>query len=432
MASANLRDRQMSGSYWQREAGWNDRWVGLAIPRVVDFAVLGGGFAGLSTAIHLRKLNPSAAIVVFEADRVGYGASGRNAGFLSPLAAPVWLLGAERSPDQAWGAAKINAEVHAIARWIGEHVPGCELQPAMLALQAQSRVSDRALRELVRAVAWVGLEHRLVESRVWPGCSVLEMGAYTLHPYKLVTGLAEHAEELGVQIRERMRVRRVEGLRAGGARVHLEDGAVIEATKVVACTNAYTSSIELGAIPRALVVHSYMTASAPVEPTALERDGDFTVEVNPAQAYHRMHGRRIIYGGIDAVRAPRGDSDFAVPPQERARLAGYMARSFPAVAVAIDEAWSGRFHATATGLPIIITTEDNHALVLNIGYGGTGVALALTCAKLAACVASNGTFSSVDDTRLLGLIHSTRISVRDSLRAVARIARAVAMPWRGG
>jgi glycine/D-amino acid oxidase-like deaminating enzyme len=417
----------MTGSYWQRDAGWRDRWVGLPIPRAVDFAVLGGGFAGLATAIELRARNPGAAIVVLEAERVGYGASGRNAGFLSPLAAPVWLLGAERSAEQAWGAAKINAEVHGVARWIDEHVPGCELERATLALQPQGRIWDHALRELVRAVALVGLAHRVVESRVRRGYAVLEMAAYTLHPYKLIWGLAEHAERLGVQLRERTRVRKVEGLRAGGARVHLADGAVVEANKVVACTNAYTSSIELGERPRALVVHSFLTATAPVS-SAVVRDGDFTVEVSRAGAYHRMHGGRILYGGIDTIRAPSG-GDFAVPLRDRATLQGYMAASFSGVPLVVDEAWSGRFHATATGLPIICTSEHNHALVLNVGYGGTGVALALVCGRLAACVASNGRFGDVEDTRLLALIHATRISVRDSLRAVARIARGVAMPW---
>jgi glycine/D-amino acid oxidase-like deaminating enzyme len=419
----------MTGSYWQQDAGWSDRWIGLPIPREVDFAVLGGGFAGLATAIQLRVQHPNATIVVLEAERVGFGASGRNAGFLSPLAAPVWLLGAERSAEPAWGARAINAEVHAVARWIRDHVTDCELQPATLALQAQSRVAEHALRELARAVAHVGLDHRVVDSRVRPGCSALQMPAYTLHPYKLVRGLAEHADGRGVAIRERTAVRKVEGLRAGGARVHLADGTVVHANKVVACTNAYTSSIDLGERPSAVVVHSFMTATAPVPVNDLVLDGTFTVEVNTAQAYHRMHAGRIIYGGIDKLRAPGGDGELAVPPREQARLARYMARSFAGVPLAIEHAWSGRFHATATGLPIIRTSEQNHALVLNVGYGGTGVALALACARLAACVASNGTFSNVDDTRLLALIHSTRISVRDSLRAITRIARGVAMPW---
>jgi glycine/D-amino acid oxidase-like deaminating enzyme len=412
----------MVGSYWQR--GWHDRWVGLPNPRTVDFAVIGGGFAGLTTAIHLRAQHPNASIALFEAERVGFGASGRNAGFLSPLPAPVWLLGAERSPEQAWGAREINKRVHEVARWIGELAPACELAPARLALQAQHRVGDRALRELIRAVERAELPHRVAESRVWPGNAVLEMDAYTVHPYKLVCGLAEHAHRLDVQIRERTRVEKIEGVRAGGARLHIA-GTIVHANKVVACTNAYTRSIALDEPPLALVVHAFMAATQPVD--RIVRDGDFVVEVNTAQAYHRMHEGRVIYGGIDRIR-PLEELD--VPARERAQLEALIAKSFPSARLAIDHAWSGRFHATSTGLPIIRTTDDNYALVHNVGYGGTGVALALACGSLAACVASNGMFTNLDDARLLALIASTRISVRDSLRAVARVVRGLAMPWR--
>ncbi len=419
----------MTGSYWQREAHWCDRWVGLPIPRTVDFAVLGAGFAGLMTAIELRSLHPDASITVFEAERVGFGASGRNAGFLSPLAAPVWLLGAERSAEQAWGAAKINADVHAIARWIGEHVPDCEIEAATLAMQPQSRVFDHALKELARAVARVGLSHRVSASRARPRFMVLEMDAYTLHPYKLARGLARVADERGVQIREGARVTRVEGVRAGGARVFVDDGGIVEAAKVVLCTNAYTPSIDIGERLAALVVHGFMAASHPVDDNVLDRDGDFTVEVSAAQSYHRTHQGRLLYGGIDKVRAP--DDDFDVHVRELGRLDGQIAASFPRTSIPIDQAWSGRFHATPNGLPIIRTSDDNHALVFNVGYGGTGVALSLACARLAASVASNGTWANGDDPRLLSLMHATRISIRDSVRALARIARGVASPWIG-
>ena len=419
----------MSGSYWQREANWCDRWVGLPIPRTVDFAVLGGGFAGLATANELRARHPGATIAVLEAERVGFGASGRNAGFLSPLAVPVWLLGAERSAEQAWGAAKINADVHALARWICDEVPDCELESVTLAMQPHSRVFEQALRELARRVALVGLRHRMVDSRVWPGVAVLEMDAYTLHPYKLVRGLAERAVRAGVEIRERTRVTRVEGLRAGGARVHLAGGVIVEAAKVVLCTNAYTPSIDLGERTPALVVHGFMAASERIDESQLARDGDFTVEVTSGQSYHRTHAGRVIYGGIDRLRATA--DEFAVRPRERERLQAQIATSFPGARVPIEHAWSGRFHATLNGLPILRTSDDNHALVVNVGYGGTGVALSLVCARLAASVASNGAWSNSDDPRLLSLMHATRISARDSLRALARIARGAAAPWIG-
>jgi glycine/D-amino acid oxidase-like deaminating enzyme len=111
-----------------------------------------------------------------------------------------------------------------------------------------------------------------------------------------------------------------------------------------------------------------------------------------------------------------------------AQIERSLRKSFPSAV--IDQAWSGLLHVTPTGLPIIRMAAENHAIVFNVGYGGTGVALSLVCAKLAAAVASHGRFTNVEDTRLLGLIHSTRLSVRDSVKALARIARAAAMPWR--
>ncbi len=75
----------------QGKAAWNEILGGQANPRVfdtpqtVDFAVIGGGFAGLSAARRLRQLNPDARIAVLEAGRIGEGASGRNSGFMIDL-----------------------------------------------------------------------------------------------------------------------------------------------------------------------------------------------------------------------------------------------------------------------------------------------------------------------------------------------------------
>jgi glycine/D-amino acid oxidase-like deaminating enzyme len=421
----------VQGSYWQRDTGYDDRWQSAATPSSVDVAVLGGGFAGLMTAIRLRERMPEATIALLEAERVGYGASGRNAGFLSPLAAPVWLLGAERSSEQAWAAARINAEMHAMARWIGEHVPDAELARASLALTASGKLADAAVREFARAVEHIGLAHQLRNSRVHPGHVALEMDAYTVHPYKLVRGLAKLATRRGIVIHEGARVHAVEPA-AMGANVRLADRAPLLARRVVMCTNAYTSEIAFGERLPALSVHSFMAATPPLTSSAqdtLVRDGDFTVEVNAAQGYHRTHRDRIIYGAIDTVLAPKG-GDFAVPDGVRSRLAGYLKASFPGFPhLGIDEAWSGKFHATANGLPIIRTSEVNPVLVYNVGYGGTGVVLSLVCARLAARVATSGLVPCSEDARLLAVIHATRLSVRDSARTIARLAQSVARPW---
>lgn len=398
-------------SYWQREAAWRDRWDRSALPDRVDFAVLGGGFAGLATAIRIRERAPDATIAVLEAERVGFGASGRSAGFLSPLAAPVWLLGAERVQDHAWAAAKINAEVHELAGWIAERAGDVELARVHLGLVAGDRLGEAALGEFVQRVRAVGLAHQVRPSRAREGQRFLAMDAYTLHPYKLAVGLAEHAVREGIAIRERARVTALEGTRVTYV------GGELEATCVVSCTNAYQAFAPV----RAAVVHSFLTATAPLDDVTarrLVRDGEFTVEVNAAQAYHRMHAGRVIYGGVDKLWSP----DDEVPASVGAALAKCMKASFPEVHLAPGETWSGRFHATANGLPIL---ERRGAHVINVGYGGTGVALALACARRAAALACGE-----PDDRLLSIIRTTRIGVRDSIHALARIAGRLSSPWR--
>ncbi len=414
----------MRESYWQRRVSWSDREQPRSYPNNVDFAVIGGGYSGLSTAIQLRECNPSAAIVLLEAERVGYGASGRNAGFLSPVAAPIWLLGADRSTEQAWAAARLNKEIHAIAKWLKESVPDTEICNASLSIEACGRLSDCGLGEFARALDFVGLSYHLADSHVRRGHLCLKMDAYMVDPYKLVLGLANYADLAGIDIRERARVRAVETA-SDGVCVTLDGGEQLSARRVIVCTNAYTSTLDVGERIRALAVHSFMLASEPLGKTVLSeavRDGDFTVELNTVEAYHRLHDDRIVYGGIDKVFSPAG-GDFAVPNKVQSRLIRQMHRSYPGIGpIAITDAWSGKFHATATGLPILRSSKKNPAVILNVGYGGTGVALALVCSRLVAAIASGEQFASEEDARLLSIIQTTRVPVRDAVRAVGRLA----------
>jgi choline dehydrogenase-like flavoprotein len=75
---------------------WFDSEIEIAPPlemsRSVDVAIIGGGFAGLSAALHLKNSQPELDIALVEAKHIGYGASGRNAGWVMSLPPLYWLL----------------------------------------------------------------------------------------------------------------------------------------------------------------------------------------------------------------------------------------------------------------------------------------------------------------------------------------------------
>jgi glycine/D-amino acid oxidase-like deaminating enzyme len=419
----------MYGSYWQHDANWKDQWRTTALPSQVDFVVVGAGLSGLTTAIELRNRHPSARIAVIEAERVGYGASGRSAGFLSPVAVPLWVLGAQRDASQAWAASRINAEVHTRATWLLATIHGCEIQKATLSMQSRSALGDLALSEFAHLLSAAGLHH-LVSHRADVGHSI-EMDAYTMHPYKLIQGLAQYASAQGIYIRERSRVRKFQPI-AAGLRIHLDGSEILHATNVVVCTNAYTDSLDVGERVRAIALHTFMTATAPLEDrefNAAKGTSDFVVEVNRAQVYHRSHNNRILYGGLDKWRTPTG-GDFVVPQRYLRELRQYAQKTFPMLpSLDVEHAWSGRFHATATGLPIIRRSSSIPNLTLNVGYGGTGVALALVFGKLAAAISDNGVFADSNDARLWTIMQHTVIAPRDVLNSAARLLRSAAQPW---
>jgi glycine/D-amino acid oxidase-like deaminating enzyme len=200
----------------------------------------------------------------------------------------------------------------------------------------------------------------------------------------------------------------------------------------VICTNAYTGSLTLPARPPAKVVYNFMVATgasgkagdARLDPA--EAEGAFVVELNTSYVYYRVQRGRVIYGGIERFK-PFGSSDFAVPPDVLAGMERLLDKSFPGAGLAPEEAWGGVYHQTSTDMPILQRTGARGSIVLNVGYGGTGVAMTMICGRLAAGLALRGQPAEPDDRRLLAAITSTRIPVAGLVRFVAGVAGDVVM-----
>lgn len=404
-------------SYWQRTSGVPVRTRG-ALPRRAECVVVGGGFAGLATAIRLRETAPDLDVIVLEAQHMGFGASGRNAGFLSPVAVPIWLLGADRDPELAWALGHWRRELDRLAQAIDRWYPDAELRPSLLHLEGHSLLTDAGLVEFSRALGCAGIEHELSKSQARVGRLSLRMSAFCVHPFRLVCALAERAQQLGVRLFEGARVKGFH-VAGDGVEVKIDGGETdpIRADELILCTNAYTGDLHADAQAWTLPMYSYMLASEPLRHGVTE--GHFTVDLNTAETYHREHASRVLLGGADRL-ARRGSTNQEVPAHVRQQLVRQLKDRFPSAAD-ISDVWSGRLLVTPTGVPRIRKSPAHHGrVVFNLGYGGTGVALTLALAKFAAAV-TLGTPIDGEDARFFRVLGDTRIPLWGLVRGAARV-----------
>ncbi len=425
-------------SYWQSHGGAPPgaggavpAGSGAGVPARSDFAVIGGGLAGLSSALALADAEPGARIVVLEANFVGFGASGRNAGLLSPLPAPLWLASAISEPEHLWGLKHLNGRVHEIAQWLKAEAPESGVTPKTLRLEAQGYFTAMGLSRVARLIDKAGIDVRPAKGPREQIAFGLE--THAVDPYRTVAALAGLARRRGITIVEQQPVRAVEETTAG-VKIVLDAGLSLEARAAIVCTNAYSGSVALPEAAKAKVVHNFMVATNPVTDTQIGWSGAsdiFAIELNTSYVFYRMHEGRVVYGGIERFK-PYGDSDFNVPPDVLVGLERLIARSFPGAAMRPEEAWGGIYHQTGTDLPIIRRSGAAGAVVLNVGYGGTGVAMTMLCGRLAAALVPGGRFVNSDDERLLAALAASRVPVGALARFVAGVATDVLTMRRPG
>lgn len=415
-------------SYWQRLGGMPADGAAVRgspeLPQRADVVVIGGGFAGLATAIRIMEVEPAARVVLLEAKSIGYGASGRNGGLMSPLPAPIWLASATYDSGHRAALAALNVEVGKAAAWARALAPDAEVLAQPLVLEAKGHITDAGIAQVARIVSDAGIACRLESGATAGSPRALSIETHTVNPYRLALGLADHARRLGVEVIEQAPVVRI--AQSGSvAQITLGDGRSIAAASVVVATNACTPSLSLPEPARAKVVHNYMLATEPLDDEMLARldcSGRFVVELNSAYVFYRVHQRRLVFGGIEKLSQKAG-GDFDVPAEVMRGLERHLGRTLsPGALPRIADAWGGRFHMTSTDLPIIRRSERAPSVVLNVGYGGTGVALTLTLAPLAAALA----LRRAPADAALGMIGDTMRRTGMPVLGAARFAAAVA------
>jgi gamma-glutamylputrescine oxidase len=378
-----------AASWWAALAGPDEAAADQsALPEECDVAVVGAGFAGLSTAWHLVEAESSLRVAVFDAGVVGHGATGRNGGWFLPFpAVPPWLLaGSLPAERRVWA-------LRTVTSWLGdvaEHlrVQGAPIEPAVAVIESRWWLVARNFAWMAHTATDLGLpseawDHATVRDRCGgSGRAALAVPAYRTQPLALAQHVAHLARRGGVTVHQGTLATAVVPGR-DGVEVRTDSGTV-HAGRVVVCANAYAQ--ELVPEQSGRVVHSYMCATERLPPDIVDRLGGeahLVAGLGPdGMTYRRVDRRRLLFGGLDVGGlAPTGVS--AADPRSRSRLRALLRRSLPWLGpVEVDHEWGGPFVRSASELPTIRHDPRSPRIVWNLGYGGGGVALALASGRL--------------------------------------------------
>ena len=374
--------QNVAGSYYAATANPFAPAPALDGAATADVCVIGGGWTGLSAALHLAERGYS--VILLEAGKIGWGASGRNGGLLVPglrkgAVELVAAYGKERAKllyDLAMGACDLLAET------IERHDIACDLKRTghLTAAIKRSHVADFETEAACRAEIMGDGQFALVDATAmrdelrscdFHGGFLDKRGGH-FHPLNYALGLAKAARSAGVRLFEHSQVLSVEG--QNGVRVTTDQGEVRAAWGVVA-GDALLGDLVPALATRIMPIGAYVVATEPLpEPPVLRdravSDSRFVVD------YFRLSAEnRLIFGG--------GELYWPQPPADIAGFVRpYLTRIFPQLKdCRIDYGWGGQVSVTTTRLPHI---GREGSLFYAHGYSGQGAILTTLAGKLIA------------------------------------------------
>ncbi|MEC9435058.1 MAG: FAD-binding oxidoreductase [Pseudomonadota bacterium] len=339
-----------------------------------DVCVIGAGFTGLSTALRLAETGVS--VVVVEAHRVGWGASGRNGGQVGvgQRQEPEYIA-ARADPGLARAAWEIGRDAARLVRDMAT-TGGIEAgyRPGVMYVNHRPRydAGTKAHVDFMRGEYGHDVEYlppEEVRARLGArgmSAGLLEPSGGHLHPLAFARGLAARALAAGARIYER-----TEATWLDGTRVIAATGEVRAERVVVAC-NGYLGTLLPEVAAKTMPINNFIVATEPLAPDlrrALIRDDVAVADSRFVVNYFRLsEDGRMLFGGGESYgwRFPR---DIAALVRPR------MLALFPQLAEArIDHAWGGTLAITPTRLPV--WGEIRPGVLNASGYSGSGVALA--------------------------------------------------------
>lgn len=357
----------------------------LSGTRRADVCIIGGGYTGLSAALHLAEAGLE--VVLLDAHRVGFGASGRNGG----------QLGSGQRLDQE-GLESLMGEPEAQKLWqlgedakdlvkslVAKHKIDCHLKPGV-AWTASSKKDVAHLhdygRHLQDRYGYDQIEilspeasQKMCPSPDYKG-GILDHGAGHLHPLNLALGLARAAAAAGATLHEQSEVLEI----SEGAEVCVKTaGGEVRANHLILACNGYLGGLNRQVASKVMPINNFVVATEPLGDAVeqvLGRDvavADSKFVVN----YFRLsHDKRLLFGGGESY-------GYRFPTDIEAVVRKPMTQIFPHLRdVKVDYAWGGTLGITMKRMPYLARLAPN--VLSASGYSGHGVGTAIHAGQLMA------------------------------------------------
>lgn len=382
-----LVERSLAGS------AFGSMWLDLPRPShpplstsiTCDLLVVGAGYTGLWTALHAAQRRPGARIVLIDAERVGWAASGRNGGFVDASLTHGRENGKSRWPN----------DIDQLDQLGLENLDGMQAEIEQLGLDVEwQRTGVLSVATEPHQVDWLRgaaddgegsfLDLRQIRDEIH-SVSYLA-GLFSpdtcaiVHPAKLAFELARACREAGVEVYEHTAA---QSLHSDAGEVSVTTpGGVITARQVVLATNAFPSLLKRNRL-HTVPVYDYVLSTEPLGDAQLDRIGwrgrqGVSDCANQFHYYRLSADNRIVFGGYDAVYffGRKVRPDYEDRPATYRRLAAHFFITFPQLDdVRFSHRWAGAIDTSTRFCAYWGLARKGRIAYVN-GFTGLGVGAA--------------------------------------------------------
>ncbi|MEV4737447.1 MULTISPECIES: NAD(P)/FAD-dependent oxidoreductase [unclassified Microbacterium] len=347
-----------------------------------DLVIVGGGYTGLWTAIRAKEREPARSVVLVEASRIAWAASGRNGGFCEASLTHGHENGVTRWPQ----------EIDRLEEFGLENLDGIEATVRRYEMDADfERTGQLAVAVEPHQVEWLReeegfLDREAVQAEVHSPtflAGAWERDACAMvHPAKLGLELARVAVELGVEIHENSLVREITGDGSGPVTVVTRDGAKVIAESVALGTNVFPSLLKRNRL-MTVPVYDYVLMTEPLSAEQLASIGwsnrqGLADSANQFHYYRLTADDRILFGGYDAVYHFGGKvrPEYEDRMESHRKLASHFFTTFPQLeGLRFTHRWAGAIDSSSRFCAFFGTARRGRVAYAT-GFTGLGVGAA--------------------------------------------------------